>query len=104
VLLPARRSEGAHRLRTWSLSAAAGIAAVAMVAWMARPMLSPEPVQVASQPAAVTTATSPLAADASRASSVENYLLAHQPYSTTSAMQGVAPYVRTVSHEPQGRR
>jgi hypothetical protein len=30
---------------------------------------------------------------------VENYLLAHQPYSHTSAMQGIAPYARTVADE-----
>src|SRR6266853_522630 len=30
---------------------------------------------------------------------VENYLLAHQPYSHTSAMQGIVPYARTVAVE-----
>ena len=30
---------------------------------------------------------------------VENYLLAHQPYSHTSAMQGIVPYARTVAYE-----
>jgi len=33
------------------------------------------------------------------ASEVENYLLAHQAYSHVSAMQGVAPFVRSVSEE-----
>ena len=30
---------------------------------------------------------------------VENYLLAHHPFSHTSAMQGIAPYARTVAAE-----
>jgi hypothetical protein len=30
---------------------------------------------------------------------VENYLLAHQPFSHASAMQGIAPYARTVADE-----
>ena len=30
---------------------------------------------------------------------LENYLLAHQPYSHTAVLQGVAPYVRTVADE-----
>jgi hypothetical protein len=33
------------------------------------------------------------------AAEVENYLLAHQPYSHASAMQGIAPYVRSVAEE-----
>jgi len=30
---------------------------------------------------------------------VENYLYAHQTYSHASAMQGVAPYARTIAEE-----
>jgi hypothetical protein len=33
---------------------------------------------------------------------VEDYLLAHQRFSPASSMQGVAPYVRTVSAERKG--
>jgi len=35
---------------------------------------------------------------------VENYLLAHQSFSPAGAMQGVAPYVRTVSDRQGDRR
>jgi hypothetical protein len=38
------------------------------------------------------------------AAEVENYLLAHQPYSHTSTLQGVAPYVRTVSDEREAEK
>jgi hypothetical protein len=38
-------------------------------------------------------------ADVLPASEVEAYVFAHQPYSHVSAMQGVAPFVRSVSEE-----
>lgn len=38
------------------------------------------------------------------ATQVADYLLAHQRYSSTSAMQGMAPYVRTVADEGEARR
>jgi len=39
------------------------------------------------------------APDVSKARTVENYLLAHQRFSPSNAMQGVAPYVRLVVEE-----
>ena len=72
----------------WVLPAAASLAAIALVAWMALPLRAPVPsvaqVSPASAPARL---------------GVDDYLLAHQRFSPSSAMQGVAPYVRTVSHE-----
>jgi len=71
--------------------------------WTAFPMWSPAP-EIAKGPGASASAvasavpqtqTKPLAASAE----VENYLLAHQPFSHTSAMQGIAPYARTVADE-----
>ena len=35
---------------------------------------------------------------------IENYLLAHRPYSHTSAMQGIAPYGRSVADERRAAR
>jgi len=98
VLAPPRREASGKRTQI-ALSAAAGAAGVALVAWMALPALRPEPQQVAvsaAQPAPVVAATP-------AAVGVENYLLAHQSYSPAGAMQGVAPYVRTVSDQ-QGKR
>lgn len=94
VLAP-RRLVRRGGIRRFALSAAASVAGVALVAWLALPGLKPEPQQVAvtapaAAPAAVVT---PVAVD------VENYLLAHQRFSPAGAMQGVAPYVRTVVDE-----
>ena len=80
-------------------SAVASIAGVALVVWLALP---PEPQQVAasaprSAPAAEPAPVTPVAVG------VDNYLFAHQSYSPAGAMQGVAPYVRTVADEQGGR-
>ncbi|OGA23825.1 MAG: hypothetical protein A3I01_02170 [Betaproteobacteria bacterium RIFCSPLOWO2_02_FULL_65_24] len=103
VVAPARRAPERQRLRNWSLPAAAAVAAVAVVAWIAQGMLAPPP-QLAQKPQAPMAAQPASVASAVPASGVANYLLAHQRYSATSAMQGVAPYVRTVSHEPQSSK
>jgi sigma-E factor negative regulatory protein RseA len=95
VLAPARRERRAAQM---ALSAAAGVAGVAMVAWLALPALQPEPQQLAvSAPPAMSAASAPPAA-----AGAEGYLLAHQRFSHTSAMQGVAPYARTVADEREG--
>ncbi|MCC6473965.1 MAG: sigma-E factor negative regulatory protein [Burkholderiales bacterium] len=110
VLAPQRRSPArAGRLRNWSLSAAAALAAVTLIAWLAAPMAPIEP-QVASAPVrSGAPAPSPLAVASgpqarSAHAEVEGYLLAHQRYSSMGAMQGVAPYLRAVSDEPRGDR
>jgi hypothetical protein len=78
--------------------AAASMAAVAVVAWTAFPGWHESP-ELGSQ-VATTETTPPESLTVSLpAAEVENYLLAHQPYSHVSAMQGVAPYVRSVSEE-----
>jgi sigma-E factor negative regulatory protein RseA len=79
---------------------AASVAAVALVGWMA---LAPRPadqapfdVVVAPPPAPapkVVVVRQPLTAAA------RDYLIAHQAYSPRNSLQGVAPYVRSVSAE-----
>jgi sigma-E factor negative regulatory protein RseA len=109
VLAPQRRSR-AERLRWGALSLAASVAAAGFVGWIALSGRQPVPVQVASvsapQVAAVSTprvasvaaVAAPGVAVAIPASDVINdYLLAHQRYSPSDAMQGVAPYVLTVA-------
>jgi sigma-E factor negative regulatory protein RseA len=104
VLVPRRPAASLRRVTWYAMSAAASVAAVALVVWTASPLWHAEP-QVATAPAetggdavsAVAIATDPKLAVTS--AEVENYLLAHQPYSHTSAMQGIAPYVRTVADE-----
>jgi len=94
VLAPPRPAV-AGRISQIARPAAAVAAAVALVVWMAAP---PEPQQVAVSPPPV-----PAVAATPAAVGVENYLLAHQSFSPAGAMQGVAPYVRTVSNG-QGNR
>jgi sigma-E factor negative regulatory protein RseA len=89
VLAPQRRATRG-RIAQRVFSAAAGVAGVALVAWLALPGLKPEPQQVAASPPGAAPAVTPVAVG------VENYLLAHQSFSPAGAMQGVAPYVRTV--------
>jgi sigma-E factor negative regulatory protein RseA len=94
VLAPHRRT-ARGKLAQIAFSAAAGAAGVALVAWMALPAFRPEAQQVAVSGSAV----APVAVVTPAAVGVENYLLAHQNYSPAGAMQGVAPYVRTVSDQ-----
>jgi len=70
-----------RRPRALALSAAASVAAVAMVLGIA--FYNEQPAEFA-QPTAAATATN-----------VDDYLMAHQEFSPM--MQGVAPYARTVS-------
>jgi len=93
VLAPRRRGMP-EKLRWIVLSAAASIAAVTFVGWMALSGVQQDSVRIAAMPAAE------VKQGAVPAGEVANdYLLAHQRYSPSNAMQGVAPYVRAVSEE-----
>jgi len=91
VLAPQRRSKP-EKLRWTALSLAAGMAAVAFVAWMGLPGTQPESLQLAAVPVPEVRQAAVPAGEGAK-----DYLLAHQRYSPSSAMQGVAPYVRTVA-------
>ncbi len=97
VLAPQRRAR--RKYAQWTFSAAAGAADIALVAWLALPGLKPEPQQVAASAPQGTPAGAPVAGVTPVAVGVENYLFAHQSFSPAGAMQGVAPYVRTVADE-----
>ena len=106
VLAPGRLQ--AARPRAWfALSAAASLAAVALVGWMAfapqpGPLMQP---QVAQMPAAQQVAeTAALPARVPPPSATNDYLLAHQGYSPRAWLQGMAPYARTVSDSAQETR
>lgn len=107
VLTP-RRLPRRSSARVYVVSAAASVAAVAMVAWVmlqsapevARPVIA----QPQSAPMATLVATTPAVAQRTAGSSaaplpraIDEYLLAHQEYSPSTQIQGVAPYIRTVS-------
>jgi sigma-E factor negative regulatory protein RseA len=101
VLAPQRHSR-ADKLRWGALSLAASVTAAAFVGWIALSGRQPVPVQVAAvsapRVAPVAAVAAPEVAVAMPASDVINdYLLAHQRYSPSDAMQGVAPYVLTVA-------
>jgi len=81
--------------RKWfALSAAASIAAVAFVGWIAfapQPEIKPAPVAQAKPEPKPNIVPLPSAAN--------DYLLAHQGFSPRVSLQGMAPYVRTVSEQ-----
>jgi negative regulator of sigma E activity len=96
VLAPPRRSPAPHAI---ALALAATVAAVSVVGWVALTTM-PVPdavIQSARQAVAIR------AADARRA--VDNeYLLVHQEYSPANAIQGIGPYLRSVSaSQPDAR-
>ena len=84
-------------------AAAASLAAVALVGWLAfapQPQVAPVAAPVAQiQPAEVKPVMVPLPTAAN------DYLLAHQGFSPRVSLQGMAPYVRTVAeHQPEPRK
>jgi len=105
VLAPRQEQSPSRRLGWYAMSAAASVAAVAFVVWTASPGWRAEP-QLAGGPEAATAATAaPVTLVSSAApAEIENYLLAHRPYSHTSAMQGIAPYGRSVVDERRAAR
>ena len=103
VLAPPRAGGAAKRIGWYGMYAAASMAAVAVVAWTAFPGWHTGS-QLAGNAIATNVATTEEVPAENLvvglpSADVENYLLAHQPYSHVSAMQGVAPYVRSVAEE-----
>jgi sigma-E factor negative regulatory protein RseA len=92
VLAPGRIRPQPRRLFTLS-AAAASLAAVALVAWLA---FAPQP-QVPAAPLAQAKPEAP--AIVPMPTAANDYLLAHQGFSPRVSLQGMAPYVRTVSEQ-----
>lgn len=99
--------------KSWNLalSAAASLAGVAVVIVLVltnNPLNPQSQIAVTPKPEAAQIAqtdTRPQPAPAANQGKVNEYLMAHQEFSPSSAFQGVAPYVRTVSatHDGSGR-
>ncbi|MGH8704696.1 MAG: hypothetical protein ACREUO_04660, partial [Burkholderiales bacterium] len=101
-----------------ALSAAASVAAVALVGWLAfapqqgagpapRLAQSPQPVVQIQQPVAKApqpVVPAKVAAQVLPPDAANDYLLAHQGYSPRVSLQGMAPYVRTVSGQAAPRK
>ncbi len=93
----------------YALAAAASLAAVGVVVTLVlsdNPLKPQTPIAAVSAPVALARANPqarPL--PAANQGKVNEYLMAHQEFSPSTAFQGVAPYVRTVSetHEGSGR-
>jgi len=95
VMAPSRLVKRAERPRWQLLSAAASLAAVALVGWVAFG-LQEDATQVAQvQPPAAQAPSQ--TAQVPPPSSANDYLYAHQSYSPRNSLQGIAPYVRMVS-------
>lgn len=103
ILAPRVRRDLVSRVRAHALSAAASVAAVAIVGWLAfgHNPLAPEPPAMSVASLSQTAPGSPHAGamlqPVALDGNVRAYLFAHQEYSPATQIQGVAPYVRTVS-------
>lgn len=99
VLAPQRRP--ARKLVTYALSAAASLSAVAMVAWVAlsgSTLTTVAPSQIARAPVAAPAARStPQMVNLPNDGRMNEYFLAHQGFSPSTAIQGVTPYIRSVA-------
>src|SRR5690242_12498499 len=98
VLAPQRST--VRRVTTYALSAAASVAAVALVGWVA---FVSNPIAPQQELAKAPAVPAPAAAPSTQLASVPSdgkmneYLIAHQEFSPSTSIQGVAPYIRTVS-------
>jgi len=110
VLAPRRMP--ARRVTTYALSAAASVSAVALVGWMAFVNNPQAPGLEAKAPAAaavapVATAPSPPVqaqlANLPSDGRMNEYVIAHQEFSPSTTLQGLAPYIRGVSASQTGK-
>ena len=95
VVAPVRRAATPRRQRWQFLSAAASVAAVAMVGWVA--FAPQESATEAARVAQGIPAQIPAVTQVPPPATADDYLYAHQGQSPRNSLQGVAPYVRTVS-------
>lgn len=93
AVLPPGGLPGRTPMQRYALAAAASLAAIALVGWLAlAPQPQPQtPVAQAQQPPVLTVSLPDAAND---------YLLAHQGFSPRMSLLGIAPYVRTVAERP----
>jgi sigma-E factor negative regulatory protein RseA len=98
ILAPKKSVLAPRRVTTYALSAAASVSAAALVAWVALSG-SEQPLQQAKSDAVPTAVAlvPALPASVSSDSSMNQYFLLHQGVSPSSELQGVAPYIRSVS-------
>ncbi|MGH8621085.1 MAG: sigma-E factor negative regulatory protein [Burkholderiales bacterium] len=99
VLAP--RTRAVTRIATYALSAAASLSAVALVGWLAffdNPLApQPEIAQTQIAPAPATPPSEQQIASVPSDGTMNEYLIAHQEFSPSTEIQGLAPYIRGVS-------
>lgn len=104
VLAP--RPLATRRFTTYALSAAASLSAIALVGWIAffNNPLAPQP-EVAQAPITPPPVAAVLPAEHLTSvpsdGTMNEYLLAHQGFSPSTEIQGLAPYIRSVSRSQQ---
>lgn len=106
VMAPRRRSWTSRPL-TFAWSAAASVAAVAAVGWMAfstNGVVNTPPVEVARVEVPVVVQPEAQLVSAPSDGLMNEYLLAHQGVSPSTSLHGVAPYIRTISIAPSAGR
>lgn len=93
VLAP--RSYAPKRVTTYAVSVAASLSAVALVVWIAffNNPLAPQPSEIAIAPPESVPSEG----------QVNDLLRAHTEYSPSTAIQGLAPYIRSVSGTQQAK-
>ncbi len=94
VMAPVRRAATPQRQRWQFLSAAASVAAVALVGWVA---FAPQQSGTEVAQGVPAQQIPAVAAQVAPPATADDYLYAHQGQSPRNSLQGVAPYVRTVS-------
>ncbi|HYE39696.1 MAG TPA: sigma-E factor negative regulatory protein [Ramlibacter sp.] len=101
VLAPKRRAAEPRSPLRWPAAVAAGLAGIGMVGYLAFNPQSPG--VVAPTPMAQAPVSAPAAAAKPTLiplpTATPDYLLAHQGFSPRVSLQGMAPYVRTVSDQ-----
>jgi hypothetical protein len=98
VLAPASLP-GRTPAQRFAYAAAASLAAVALVGWLAFAPQPEAPKMAQVQPPIMQAVNVPLP------SAANDYLLAHQGFSPRVSLQGMAPYVRTVAeHQDEPRK
>lgn len=98
VLAPRRGRPGARRVATYAMSAAASLSAAALVAWVAvAPQQSAENVAVKQEAPVPRVEPARELASVPSEGRMSEYLLAHESFSPSTAIQGVAPYIRSVA-------
>lgn len=113
VLAPRARWSGPTRMALSAAAAVAGVAIVLVIGLSGNPLRpqfdvakrKSDPAQIAGQAPSITTAElRPQPPAAANPVQVNEYLMAHQEFSPRTALQGVVPYVRSVSEAHDGNR